>query len=212
MAYDPAKRREWYERRKARAAADPGFAERERELKLARQARYRESHRETLRAAGREYMNHRYATDPEFAERARERSRSVDPDVRRERRRASYARNPERGRERSRAYRKANPDKVREALRDWYRRHPEVVAQRNALRRARTEGTAAERFAPSEIYERDGGRCHICKRPVSASRFHLDHLIPLSLGGPHTRENVAIAHPRCNIKRGAGKLPAQLRM
>jgi 5-methylcytosine-specific restriction endonuclease McrA len=40
----------------------------------------------------------------------------------------------------------------------------------------------------------------------------LDHLIPLSKGGNHTSDNLALAHGRCNSRRGAGRIPAQLRL
>jgi 5-methylcytosine-specific restriction endonuclease McrA len=42
--------------------------------------------------------------------------------------------------------------------------------------------------------------------PLSAS---LDHLVPLSAGGVHAPDNVALAHLRCNIMRsnvGAAQL------
>jgi 5-methylcytosine-specific restriction endonuclease McrA len=32
----------------------------------------------------------------------------------------------------------------------------------------------------------------------------LDHLVPVSAGGVHTRANVATAHFRCNIQRQTG--------
>lgn len=31
----------------------------------------------------------------------------------------------------------------------------------------------------------------------------LDHVIPLAAGGPHTPENLQLAHLRCNAKKGA---------
>jgi 5-methylcytosine-specific restriction endonuclease McrA len=30
----------------------------------------------------------------------------------------------------------------------------------------------------------------------------LDHVVPISVGGEHTRENVRCAHLRCNARRG----------
>jgi len=54
--------------------------------------------------------------------------------------------------------------------------------------------------------------CHICGKKVRRDRIQLDHLIPLSKGGPHTYENLAVSHPYCNQSRGDGRLPAQLRL
>lgn len=66
--------------------------------------------------------------------------------------------------------------------------------------------------------ERDGWRCHLCGGKVP-NRDHknrvldpeIDHLVPVSAGGSHTWDNVALAHRRCNMSRGA-RGPAQLRL
>lgn len=75
-----------------------------------------------------------------------------------------------------------------------------------------------ESVALREIAERDGWRCHLCgkkvpDRPWSADPLDptLDHLIPVSAGGSHTRDNLALAHNRCNYERGA-EGAAQLRL
>jgi len=69
-------------------------------------------------------------------------------------------------------------------------------------------GLDAERFTKQSIFERDGWCCGICRKriprharhphPLSAS---LDHIIPLSKGGPHTRVNTRASHLRCNVRR-----------
>lgn len=88
----------------------------------------------------------------------------------------------------------------------------------NTVRRMRVRGATVERFAPREIFERDGWRCQI-PRCVFRSRLVartkvvpddraavLDHIIPLAAGveagGVHSRANTQCAHFRCNsIKR-----------
>jgi 5-methylcytosine-specific restriction endonuclease McrA len=47
------------------------------------------------------------------------------------------------------------------------------------------------------LWQRDGGMCHLCLRPVEGG-WHLDHVIPLSRGGKHSYANCAVSHPRCN--------------
>ena len=109
-----------------------------------------------------------------------------------------------------RAARKALRDKAwRDTNRERYRiNHANSMARR----RARLQGCLAEQIDRREVFARDGGRCHICGRRCSPKKFHLDHLIPIAHGGSHTYENVAVAHPFCNLKRGAGRMPAQLRL
>ncbi len=56
-----------------------------------------------------------------------------------------------------------------------------------------------------QIAERAGRRCEYCKTPqvVTAQPFHLDHIIPRSLGGKATLDNLCYACPRCNYLKGA---------
>lgn len=68
--------------------------------------------------------------------------------------------------------------------------------------------TEVDRWA---VYERDGGRCHLCGETVARDDFSLDHLVPLSAGGEHSMRNVATAHLLCNARRGVGGT-AQLRL
>jgi 5-methylcytosine-specific restriction endonuclease McrA len=87
------------------------------------------------------------------------------------------------------------------------------------MRRARTRRRDAERFDPLEILARDRWVCQLCgvktlksKRGTSASRAPVvDHIIPLALGGEHSRRNVQCACYECNAKKGA-KAQGQLRM
>lgn len=80
------------------------------------------------------------------------------------------------------------------------------------LRRARRRGGLVERFGLFEIAKRDGWRCHLCHRKVRPAYASIDHLVPLSRGGDHTKANVALAHWLCNVRRGADRVPAQLRL
>lgn len=70
-------------------------------------------------------------------------------------------------------------------------------------RRARKHTTAIEYFTRAEIIERDQATCHICGKRCQPVEIHLDHVIPLSKGGPHTKANVRVACASCNIRKGA---------
>ena len=88
------------------------------------------------------------------------------------------------------------------------RRHLERAAER-----------VGEHFTVREIAARDRWVCHIChsRIPDKGSWTNedddptIDHLVPLSRGGEHTRANVAIAHRLCNSRRGAAGI-VQLRL
>lgn len=84
------------------------------------------------------------------------------------------------------------------------RRHRQKAAVRytvHAKRRARlSEG---ESFTRAEIIQRDNRACYLCHRTnLGDLEIHLDHDIPLSRGGQHTRANVHVACSRCNLAKG----------
>ena len=107
----------------------------------------------------------------------------------------------------------ANPDPARERANRWRRANPqarrEYAQKREALEKGATKG---ERIYRSVIFERDSGECHLCGRKVDPKRWHLDHLVPLSIGGDHVYANVAVSHPRCNISKGNRAMNEQLRI
>ncbi len=66
----------------------------------------------------------------------------------------------------------------------------------------------AERFDYREVFERDGWICGICGDPVDPSlawpdpmSVSLDHVIPVTKGGKHSRENAQCSHFRCNAQK-----------
>ncbi|MFE2710615.1 HNH endonuclease [Streptomyces mirabilis] len=78
-----------------------------------------------------------------------------------------------------------------------------------ARRRARERSAEAERYSRFAIFERDGWRCHICRRQVNRTAVvphplapTIDHLLPLVAGGGDTAANVATAHFLCNSIKG----------
>jgi 5-methylcytosine-specific restriction endonuclease McrA len=105
----------------------------------------------------------------------------------------------------------ADPEKARKRVLDWQKRNPEKHADAESRRRARLRAaTRVEKIDRLSVYERDGGRCHVCGKKVPKAKFELDHLTPLAKGGEHTYENVRVAHRSCNARRNHGQIPAQL--
>jgi 5-methylcytosine-specific restriction endonuclease McrA len=101
----------------------------------------------------------------------------------------AYAQRPEvRAKERERARRRAAED-------------PERTRNRNHARRARFAGQYVERVESLIVLERDDGVCGVCGDDVDPTRFHVDHVVPLSKGGVHAYSNVQVAHPSCNVRK-----------
>jgi len=150
--------------------------------------RYYTKHRETVLAKQRAA----YEANPEpKRQAARERYATLsetDFAVRRQQARDRYAKNPESYLARQRRQRKANPEKV-------------VAA--NHRRRARVRDVFIEDVHPLVVLELDDGVCGICGKDVDPFDFHLAHVVPLALGGEHSYANVQVAHPSCNVRKGA---------
>ncbi len=51
----------------------------------------------------------------------------------------------------------------------------------------------------ARVLRRDGGVCHWCAGPAD----HVDHLLPLALGGTDDDGNLVAACASCNLGRGA---------
>ena len=91
-------------------------------------------------------------------------------------------------------------------------KHTDRIRRRTRLKKVRID-----RFNPIEIFERDKWKCGLCGKKVNKELKHphpksasLDHIIPLSVGGAHSRANVQLAHFDCNWKKGIQSKGEQL--
>jgi 5-methylcytosine-specific restriction endonuclease McrA len=86
---------------------------------------------------------------------------------------------------------------------------PATYAKSDAKRRMQKVAATLETFEPREIFERDQWTCQLCQRPVDDTIAwpaplspSLDHIVPISKGGDHSRANSRLAHLACNSSRG----------
>lgn len=98
-----------------------------------------------------------------------------------------YEKNKETIKTKVSAYRKQNPDRVR------------------ALNQSRRGLERSGRLSP-DIIERllstQKGLCVCCRKKLGKD-FHLDHIVPLSLGGSNTDENMQLLKSKCNLQKNA---------
>lgn len=66
----------------------------------------------------------------------------------------------------------------------------------------RTMSGAQRKRITDAIYQRDGMVCSICHLHVRREDASVDHVVPLSKGGPSTMDNLRLAHRRCNSSKG----------
>lgn len=79
-----------------------------------------------------------------------------------------------------------------------YKDDPQVKRAAKNRRRAKRIGNGFVKYNPQDIFNRDNNTCVYC----GETGTHLDHLVPISRGGPDTPENVAVACQHCNCSKG----------
>lgn len=126
--------------------------------------------------------------------------------------------NPERHKEIKRNWHNKNADAINEQRRKKRKEDPLKIRESETIakqrRRAKRRENGFELYSFEQFINLYGFTCHICKEAIdpSASRkagdagwergLHIDHVVPLSKGGPDTLENVRPAHGLCNMKKG----------
>lgn len=119
-----------------------------------------------------------------------------------------YDAHPEAMRRRAAAWRSANKEKVKAMNAAWYAANPSAMRVKNATRRARklkAGGNYTERDV-RELFALQKGRCPVCHDELV--EYHVDHVVPLALGGGNGRYNIQLLCPDCNIHKHA-KHPVQ---
>ena len=105
---------------------------------------------------------------------------------------------------------RANEDITKARASEWRTDNPDKAKDGNHRRRAMMRGSAVGPIDYEVIWERDNGCCWLCSEPVDQSLKYpepmsksWDHVIPVSAGGPHVMENIALSHLRCNFEKKA---------
>ena len=113
--------------------------------------------------------------------------RKKNADHLRESKKSYSAKNIERLREQYKAWRLANPDKRR------------INQQNRRARKKQSSGKLSHGLA-SKLFKLQGGKCPCCKQPLGAN-YHLDHIMPLALGGANKDGNMQLLRATCNMQK-----------
>lgn len=117
---------------------------------------------------------------------------------------AWYAKNKERVSVRGAAYYAANKEKVAARTATWRAANPHKTRAKSSRYRARKRGVPVLTFTAAqwqELIDEYLGRCAYCGcKPDVLTQ---DHVIPLSRGGNHTKENIVPACVSCNSSKRA---------
>lgn len=120
---------------------------------------------------------------------------------------------PEMKRRHNRKYQAANPGRVKAWRKRWYSKnkkhirayveaHPFEFVAYNQRASAKSHGYTGKNFTASQWQKactRWDNRCLCCSTKTDLT---VDHVIPLSAGGPNTIDNVQLLCRKCNSRKG----------
>lgn len=112
-----------------------------------------------------------------------------------------------------RGYYKANIDSFAMRGREYHKANPDNSTMRARNRRARlacAEGSHSVSDVLA-IFNHQLGMCASCKNKLfktGSKKYHVDHVMPLALGGSNWPANLQCLCPSCNLSKGA-KHPAE---
>lgn len=188
-----------------RTASPDGLAYKCKGCESADNRAWRECHRDRKAAADREY----YLAHKDQAAAAgrryyqRRKQKPGESEKMRAQVRASYQRHREMRLVRIRAWREEH----RDYWQLWSQRNQESRRASSHRRRARL-AACGDNFTKDDVVaqrKRQHGRCYYCGTRLKRGH-HVDHVIPLCLGGGNGPGNIVLSCPTCNLSKGA-RLP-----
>lgn len=102
------------------------------------------------------------------------------------------------------AYILAHPERKKLASDKWKGNNKHMLRIYSHTRRARKleAGGKLSHNISKRLFALQNGRCACCGAPLG-ERYHLDHIMPLALGGSNSDDNVQLLTPKCNQSKSA---------
>lgn len=130
--------------------------------------------------------------------------RAANPDIKKACQLAYRAANPEKTKARDAAYRAAHPEKQRANRVAWRAANPEAtrIFNQNYQAKKRANGGTLSGGLSAKLFKLQKGKCACCGQPLG-TKYHLDHIMPIALGGSNTDDNMQLLRQRCNSQKSA---------
>lgn len=168
-----------------RVSLKESIEERKAREKIARHERYlreKETHKEIWRAQNKANFKNRY----ECCKRYR-------------------AKNPDSGKKYWQRYEERNPGARAAYMREWRKNNPEAKRASEAKRRAAMDAGGGH-YTKDDVRNLvilQKNRCATCHSAFIGVKFHVDHIMPLALGGTNDKLNIQLLCKPCNMEKRA---------
>ena len=109
---------------------------------------------------------------------------------------------PKQNTEKMKDWRSANKDRANENRKAWYAKNPDAmrIQAHNRRARKRSNGGALSANLSAKLFKLQRGKCACCKRPLGDD-YHMDHIMPIALGGSNTDDNMQLLTATCNQEK-----------
>ena len=84
---------------------------------------------------------------------------------------------------------------------EYYLNNKEKFELKDALRRCRGGSKSIKVGYKDRLLVLQKGKCACCKTKLD--KYHVDHIVPVSKGGPHEFTNLQLLCPTCNLNKHA---------
>jgi len=120
-----------------------------------------------------------------------------------ERARLQRQKNPEYTKKMNAKRRADNPEKERQRCREWFAKNPgkRVAYQQNRAAKLRSLTGNVSPDIRDRLIKLQKSRCACCGIKLDKVAIHLDHIIPVTKGGPHDDKNLQVLCQPCNNKK-----------
>lgn len=113
-----------------------------------------------------------------------------------------YLKNPDAKKLKAKEWYEKNPDQAKESRAAWKKANPELKRIYEENRRARkiNSGGTLSKGLTAKLFKLQKGKCACCGKSLG-DNYHLDHQMPLALGGSNTDDNMQLLTQRCNNQK-----------
>lgn len=97
-----------------------------------------------------------------------------------------------------------NRDKFLSSTKVWKKNNRDKTSNYHRTRRARKRNTEGSHTAADiqQLLVLQKSKCAVCHTSIKNS-YHVDHVIPLALGGTNDKGNLQLLCPHCNLSKSA---------